>query len=201
MVHEKRNGNRYMKNINLTLYEFKELPQDIQDKLVKEYSPDNISLHILGMDYKDTIKGFIGLFPDLQCRGGTPIFHYVHPYLMGLKGLRLRTWLINNIKLTTPRFITKNGRTRKSNILLQQGQPLTGEYLDDFVMGAIRNMVKWDKDYSDTNIESLVLESIQDLDQEYNKLKEHYSSEEYAKSVLSELWFTKDGKEVGLNEE
>ena len=122
--------------------------------------------------------------------------------VLDLRGLRLRTWLINNFLVTIEDYksyyaarvdgglihncVGEDTISRKSNVQVEISCPFTGCYTDHYIIDSIMEFINNPNDCDDAN--DLRDAAIEALCRAYDDEIEHMQSEEY---------FLKEAKELG----
>ena len=168
-----------------------------------------------GNDYQwftecqDSLKGFEDSLPikirdyEYGERGRAFIrFEITDDYVSELKGLRLRTWLINNFwnKLEKAKFLYGNNgigadtKTRKSKLTKEVCCPFTGYCADESLLDPIRDFIK-SPDKS-TTFEELVKDCFHSFARSVADDIDYQNSDEVIEETIraNDYDFTSDGK-------
>lgn len=198
-----------MKKVEIEVFQFEELEHEIQDRLAEDYDVYEESENAYS-EAEDTVNKFLELFPDLTTSTRPWLDPYtgrMEDYLVTLNGLRLRTWLINNIgpKIYKPKFLYKgaigiNTRSRYSNVQVESSCPLTGVCWDEDILEPIHKVIKWEDGYRDLCMVHVIEYCFDNLRKSLINSAEYYNSVEYAKEQMKmeDKWYTKNGTEIDI---
>ena len=198
-----------MKKVEIELFQFDELEQEAQDKLIEEYEFYDESEFNYD-EAEKTVEKFLDLFPRLKT--GTrswldPYTHSMEDNILQLEGLRLRTWLINNVwpKIYKPKFIHKgaigiNTKSRYSKVQLESCCPLTGVCWDNDILEPIHKTIKWKGGYRHLSMEDIIERCFNNLKKSLESATEYCQSKEYISERLrnDNKWYTSQGIEINL---
>ena len=157
-----------MKTIEMIVYKFHELDENVQRKIVENWRDDDY--FFWSREYEDSLDKFIHILAcagiDIKVRDFNLFNNYIsyrvsYPqYVEDLQGERLRTWIINNIAgcLRKKKEYKKNGKTRKSNIFWEFDEYLTGYYVDHDLLLPFLDAIKYKGFVSD--MEDIVSDSL-----------------------------------------
>lgn len=170
-----------MKTKMITVYQFSELSQKTQQKVLDKFRETSDSYWIYS-EAQQTVKEFERHFPTdsngkkswLECNVNA------NDEILELMGLRLRTYLINNFGhiLFKPKTRYKNNKKRVSKIFTETCCNLAGICYDDDMLKPIYHFICGFK-YRDYNFEELMKECYQNLKTALEKEEEYMYSDEY----------------------
>lgn len=156
---------------------------------------------------RDSLKGFEKALPikinDYSYGDDRACIRFIvtDDNLQGLKGLRLRTWLINNFwsKLEKGKYIYQGGisantKSRYSKLTKEVCCPLTGYFMDESLLDPIRDFLK-SPDKSLT-FEDLVKDCFHSFARSVADDIEYQNSDEVIEETIraNDYNFTSDGK-------
>ena len=136
--------------VTYTLYQITELSEEAREKAHKEWLSNG---YFYGWtdENRHALDTFCRLF-GIVCNKwnyDAYSYNYTHhsrqeDYIDGLKGWRLATYLINNhwSDLYTPKYFWKGMKGRKSRIFIDTCCPLTGYYIDNYILAPIYDFLK-----------------------------------------------------------
>lgn len=133
-----------------TLYKITELPGEAREKAYDEWL---YSRYFYGWtnENRQTLNTFCERFGIVCGNWRYDASHYNYDYrsrqedcIDVLNGCRLATYLTNNhwSDLYTPKFYWNGRKGRKSRILVDTCCPLTGYYIDNYILGPIYDFLK-----------------------------------------------------------
>lgn len=203
-----------MRTIKLKIYSFRELSEEAKETAIDNYVKGKIfDLHVsfLQDEVNDTANAFMRQFPvkiSYHCRRMfTNMEFYGDIWIEDLKGLRLRTYILNNFGeiLYKPRFIytgiigQPGIQTGYSKIQKDNTCVLTGACWDDSLLEPIYEFIEKydDRRYGDTTFDDLIRGCGENLLYTYNREVEYRQSDEYIRETLTEsdYEFLEDGTE------
>ena len=203
-----------MKTKTINIYEFKELSDQAKENVIAWYRS-----HLDEIDYNfneiiDTLEKFCGLF-DIKLKNFT-LGNYTDIICnyncddIEVKGLRLRTWLINNFysDLYKPKFLCiTNGhygaigigsKTKYSKVFIDNNCVLTGCCYDYDILDPIYNFIeKFDiKKDRYTTLEDLLSDCVRNYENIIEKHVEYIESDEYITEniLVNEYTFNESGE-------
>lgn len=211
-----------MDTITITAYSFEELSPEAQQKVIDKEREHRYSQETPWIDeYHDSLKAFCDAF---QIEVG---YHYEdvvikkvqsNGYEDTITGLRLRTWLLNNVYellYSRKRYWQKGqayrGKHRVSRITMEQtGCPLTGFCGDEDLMRPIRDFIA--KPITGIDMADLLGDCIYWWNKACSVEREYYMSDEAIREDLesrcvtvswlddsnchTDIRYTKEGKQI-----
>lgn len=208
-----------MKTITINTYSFNELSESAQNVAINNHR-ENIDTDFIYDEAYNTVKAFHELFGTKEGnRSWLDInTNNFEENVTELKGLRLRTYIINNFgyalfkgkyySLWSKKDITykhhKNGypvlKTRHSKVIFENSCVLTGVCYDESILQPIYEFLEYkNKDYySYMDIECLINECITNLEKDIENEIEAMNAEGYITEdiINRELQFTEDGEVI-----
>lgn len=173
-----------MRTETIEIYNYQDIikDDDLKDRVIDTYRSSTYDYHYLE-EYKSSLEAFkesISIDDD-NC---------------SLTGLRLRTWLINNVvnKYLLGIKSYKDGKNRRSNIKLVFAPDLTGLFSDSIPFEPIEDFIK---DYNNVDtLEDLIDMADDSIDRAIQREIEYQNSEEYILDMIknNEYEFYSDGK-------
>lgn len=210
------------RTIRIKLYKFNELNEKAQEKAIEHYrvnySPDDVT-----RDYEemhDSVKAFHDIFGTREGgRSWLDVYcDHISDNVMELKGLRLRTYIINNFwhHLYKGKYYSLWSKTdvtykhhpegypvlkqRHSRVLfVNDGCPLTGICWDNDILQPLFDFIEYKKTpdyYSYMDFETLMNDCIDAARKSIESQEEALYSDEYIREQLQEqdTEYTKYGK-------
>lgn len=208
-----------MKTIELTLFKFSELSESAKETAIQEYANDcQHDIQFIYDDAHKTVTEFVELF---GLKGGSRSWldfntNNIDDYIVSLKGLRLRKYLINNYwdKLYQGKFrasigdnkvikhrniktnyydMSKGALVSSSNfyystIFFECSCPLTGMCYDMDILDPILNIINNynPKIHENMDFEDIINECSSSIRKTLKDEEEYIQSEEYIKELLSD---------------
>lgn len=136
--------------VTYTLYQITELSEEAREKAHQEWL-DNVYFYSWTDENRYTFDTFCRQFGFVYTLVGYNAYSHIytpHSYredcINGLSGWRLATYLINNhwSDLYTPKYFWKGMKGRKSRIFIDTCCPLTGYYIDNYILAPIYDFLK-----------------------------------------------------------
>lgn len=209
-----------MKTIEITLYKFEELSKEAQQKAINNYRNEghNDSEYYYN-EAHETVKKFNNIFGTKEGRDSWLDVRTSHidDNTINLKGLRLRTYIINNYwsQLYKDKIFSLFSKTEKSYTYYKEGYPvlkkkyskvlfnnscvLTGVSYDHDILEAIYNLIdKYDsKQHDNLDMETLFENCFYSLKKSLDNEDEYTNSDEYIFEELinSDHEFTENGEQ------
>lgn len=212
-----------MKTIEIKIYKFEELSEEAQQKAIDSNRTDIDNSYIYD-EAHETVKEFNRIFDTEEGNRSWLEFttSRIDDNVLEMKGMRLRTWIINNFGdyLYTPKFI---GSMDKNEVIshkrikskkLSNGNVfnpyysgcqkdnccvLTGVCYDDSILQPVYDLIEWNEkaDYNSyQDFESLMTDCFQNLERDLESELEAMSTDEYISDHLidNEYDFTEEGE-------
>lgn len=209
-----------MRTIRTKVYKFSELSEQAKGKAIENYRNGSVDTDFIYDQAHETVKAFHEIFGTeqgrnswLDCRCG-----HIDDNIANLKGLRLRTYIINNFwnDLFNGRYFSLWSKTevsykhhseghpvlksRHSKVMFDNSCTLTGVCYDMSLLDPIYNFVAYkDKPdyYSYMDFETLMNDCFDSLKNDVeSEVDSQYEDEQIIESIeANEYEFTKDGKQ------
>lgn len=200
----------------IEIYKFNELSDDAKNTVIENYRQYDDFHNIQGSEYIDSLNKFaditgitinnysLGAYSHNYVSWSYDGYCYNHEfdYLTDLKGLRLRTWLINNwlYYFTNKKYLHINTLGSKkyisgySKIQVSHDCPLTGCYYDHSIIDPILKFIH--SPNQDLTLEDLINDCFNKFCNDYQLEHEHTYSEEYITEMIecNDYDFTIDGE-------
>jgi hypothetical protein len=196
-----------MRTIETQIYTFAELSDKAKEKAISDYY-NRSGFHWMDESCKSLLDG-VRMFADLknwsidpECPAHSSIDFKIHESeeIQTLTGLRLRTWLINNVAFYVPKIYRKGNAKRKSRLFSELNM-YTGYCMDldfwkpflDFISGP-----KLYPGFYSTNLEDLLNDSIYNCLNAIQDDVEGQQTEDYFSDFCEAngYEFTEDGKRI-----
>lgn len=186
-----------MKTIEIKVFSFGELNEEAKQKAINKYLEAE-DFYFIWQEAENTVNQFIKLFPlNLKTSYRSwlePNFYSIEDNIRELKGLRLRTWLINNLSFLYKKEYLKSFKEKKEHKNIKQKTwgsvyysswkienccVLTGVCYDNDLLDPIYNFIE---KYSESrNNDSVTFEEI--IEDCFNSLEKSINNEiEYLQS-------------------
>lgn len=191
-----------MRTITKELFTFDELSEEAKEKAVnsaraKDWASEDVRYFY--QEARQTVDKFHGLNlgTKLGNRSWLEVnFDYVSDNILNLKGLRLRTWVINNLPLWKGKYYSLWSKTEVSHKHHKEGYPvlksryskvfadtscvLTGVCWDDSFLQPIHDFIAWKnaKAYESMDFETLVSDCFHSLAKDLQSNEEYSNSDE-----------------------
>ncbi len=132
-----------------TVYQFKELPEDVQEKIVSTWRDHDE--YFWGDENENALDAFKKTFPvtigqwEYGYRNYINHTENVEPEISALRGIRLYKYIVNNFGNdlhTNKVYYGKNHKKRVSRISYYDDCPLTGYCIDEDILEPIKNFLK-----------------------------------------------------------
>ena len=218
--HLNTDGNK-MKTIRTKVFSFSELNEAAQQQAIKDYRNNGINTDHIYDEAQNTVKEFNDLFGTKEdSRSWLEIYTgHIDDNIMNLKGLRLRTYIINNFghKLYKGKYFSLWSKTEKSYKHYKDGYPvlksryskvifdnccvLTGVCYDNSILQPVYDFIENYKGkadyYSYMDFEMLMNDCIAELEKDIESEVDAMNGNEYITEQLenNDQEYTKDGKE------
>lgn len=209
-----------MKTIRTKVYQFNELTEQAKQQAINDYRNAGIDTDFIYDDAHNTVKEFNDLFGTKEdSRSWLDInTGHIDDNIMNLKGLRLRTYIINNFghKLYKGKYFSLWSKTEKSYKHYKDGYPvlksryskvlfdnccvLTGVCYDDSILQPVYDFIENYKGkadyYSYMDFETLMNDCISELEKDIESEVEDMNGDEYITEQLenNEQDYTKNGE-------
>lgn len=208
-----------MKTITIQAYSFDELNEQAQEKAINWYRDNRISTDHIYDEASNTVRKFHELFGTkegsmswLDVRTG-----HIDDNVMNLKGIRLRTYIINNFgnQLFKGKYYSlwskkeksfehyPNGypvlKSRHSKVIFENNAVLTGWYYDDMILQPVYQFLDWKlrPDYNTyMDFETLMTDCFKELEKAIEEEIEATTSDENIIEEIKDrdIQFTIEGK-------
>lgn len=184
-----------MKTIQVNAYYFHELSEEVQHKIIennRETMCDR-EMQLIHDEMEESIKKFMYFMDAYRNRRGV-VLNNSDDYELDGKHLYRRVRHLIDDYFTEPRKYHKDGKTRVSNIFVNQDCPLTGGYTDCVILSPIFAYIEGKLNV--INYYELIKCCLDSVDKFFNESEEYYSSEEYIKEILENQddYYTIDGE-------
>jgi len=208
-----------MKTIEISLYSFAELSPEAQQRAIDNYRNKGIDTSYNWDEAHESIKEFHELFGTKSGHRNWLDFSTSHidDAILELKGLRLRTYLINNFgwKLWKGKYFSLWSKTEKSYKHYKDGFPVLKSRYSKVIEdnSCVLTGVCWDMDLLDTfykfinnyrefqsanyqTFEDLIGYAFSDLEKSLESSDEHSNSDKAIREELEnqDTEYTEDGK-------
>lgn len=210
-----------MKTIRTKVYSFSELNEAAQQKAINNYRNNGIDTDYIYDDAHNTVKQFNNLFGTKESgRSWLDInTGHIDDNILNLKGLRLRTYIINNFghKLYKGKYFSLWSKTEKSYKYYKEGFPvlksryskvlfdnccvLTGVCYDNSILQPVYDFIENYKGkadyYSYMDFETLMNDCIAELGKDIESEIDGINEDAHIAELLqnNDQEYTKDGKE------
>lgn len=183
-----------MKTIQVKAYQFHELSEGVQHKII-ENNRETIcdrEMQIIHDEMEESIKKFM-YFMDASGNRCRVVLNNSDDYELDGKHLYRRVRHLIDDYFTEPRKYFKNGKSRVSNIMINQDCPLTGTYTDCVILSPIFSYIEGKLKVN--NYYELIKWCVKSADNFIEENKEYFSSDEYIKGILEDQddYYTIDG--------
>lgn len=184
-----------MKTIQVNAYYFHELSEEVQYKIIENNRETirDYEMQFIHDEMEESIKKFMYFTDASVNRYGDVILDDPNDYELTGKYLYRRVRHLIDDYFTKPRKYFKNGKSRVSNMMVNQDCPLTGVYTDNVVLSPIFSYIEGKLKVN--NYYKLIGYCLDSVDKFFNESEEYFSSEEYIKGILAERddYYTIDG--------
>lgn len=173
-----------MKTIQVNAYYFHELSEEVQQQLIDKNRESilEMELEYISNEMDRTIKKFMYFVGASVNRYGGVILDDPNDYEVTGKHLYRRVRHLIDDYFTEPRKYFKNGKSRVSNIMVNQDCPLTGVYTDNVVLSHIFSYIEGKLKVN--NYYELIKCCLDSVENFLDESKEYFTSEEYIKEIL-----------------
>lgn len=194
-----------MKTIRIKIYQFDELSEQAKQKAIQDYRRNEVYTDYIYDDAYESVKKFHDIFGTKE--GGTSWLYirtgHIDDNILQLKGVRLRTYIINNFwsQLYKPKTFYKGDKKRKSKITLDSCCILTGVCYDLDLLNPIYDFIERYKQKSDyysyMDFDRLLQDCINSLEKSIQSEVDYRYSDEGITEELENNGrnYTKDGIE------
>lgn len=188
-----------METVQITVYKFDELPEDVQIKLI-EKEREKEDFEWLYDEARETVEKFFKLSGVKSGRDRWLEFSLSHfeGNILELKGLRLRTWILNNWGdwLYKGKYYSLWSKTEKSFEYHKNGHPVLKKRRSkcQFTKDCVLTGVYYDNDF---------LEAIYDFIENYKNQKgaEYTTLEDLIQNCFESLKYTIEDEIEALNDD
>lgn len=137
-----------MKTVNLNLYQFDELSEKAQEKVINSWRENDE--YFWGDENAESLNAFCKIFAikikgyDYGYQNYISASFNLDYEIMELSGLKLHKYLVNNYlnDIYKPKYYFKNSKKRLSKIQKHNDCVLTGYYIDNEIMAALYDFIK-----------------------------------------------------------
>lgn len=194
-----------MREISVMVYEFEELPEDVQDKVLDGFRDGD--LYVWENENLETLKAFENIFPvkvkSWEYGGRNYINFNMERFdydeeILEFTGVRLLKWIVNNYwdYLWKGKFICgdKYPKKRYSKVMFDNCCVLTGYCMDNDILAPVYEFLK--KPGDGVTLEGLMNDCLHEWVFACNRDTEYAYSDEGIKETvgINEYEFTVDGK-------
>jgi hypothetical protein len=208
-----------MKTKTINLYKFEELSEDLKSKAIEQYRNEGVDTCWIYDEAYNSVKEFHEIFNTKECNREwtTVITSHIDDCILHLKGIRLRTYLLNNFYSTffQPKYITSYQsnvkpmyhRLRKfkenkkgfwikkySFNIVESCCPFTGVCYDEDLLYPFRQFIKCPN--NSTTFKDLINDAFDTLSKNLESESEYMHSDEAISEtlILNDYYFNEDGK-------
>lgn len=194
-----------MKTVRIKIYQFNELNDHAKQKAIQDYRREEVYTDYIYDDAHESVNKFHDIFGTTE--GGTSWLDirtgHIDDNILNLKGVRLRTYIINNFwsQLYKPKTFYNGDKQRKSKITLDNCCILTGVCYDLDLLNPIYDFLERYQQkadyYSYMDFDRLLQDCINSLEKSIQSEVDYRNSDEGITEELenNEREYTKDGKE------
>ncbi len=187
-----------MKTIQVKAYQFHELSEGVQRQLIDKNRESILDreLEYINNEMDYTIEKFMYFMNASVNRYGDVVLDDPDDYKLTGKYLYRKVRHLIDDYFTEPRKYFKNGKSKVSNIMVNQDCPLTGVYTDHVVLSPLFSYVEGKLNVN--NYHELIKYCVKSVDNFIEENKEYFSGDEYIKGILEDQddYYTIDGKIV-----
>lgn len=173
-----------MKTIQVNAYYFHELSEEVQHKIIEDNRETicDREMQFIHDEMEESIKKFMYFTDASVNRYGNVILDDPNDYELTGKYLYKRVRHLIDDYFTEPRKYFKNGKSRVSNIMVNQDRPLTGVYTGNVVLSPIFSYIEGKLKVN--NYHELIKCCLDSVENFLDESKEYFTSEEYIKEIL-----------------